>query len=226
MKSLKTSLLTCLLAGFSLPLAAATYNDATGDGALVGTGGGILDISSVEVNNTLTDLIFKINLAGNPVATDWGKYMIGLDTTAGGDSAGNGWGRPISMSGMDYWIGGWADFGNGAELRQYTGTWGGPSPLTFSKDTSSVTIQLTLAALGLAPGSSFNFDVYTSGGGGTDGAIDALSNPSQTIGGWSDAYNSTLVSTYTVSVIPEPTTLALFGLGGLLVWRRFSQSRN
>ena len=84
--------------------AATTYNDATGDGALVGTGGGILDISSVEVNNTLTDLIFKINLAGNPVATDWGKYMIGLDTTAGGDSAGNGWGRPINRS----WSGGTA----------------------------------------------------------------------------------------------------------------------
>ena len=52
-----------------IPARAATYFDPLGDGALVGVGGGILDISSVEVNNTATDLIFKINLAGDPTAT-------------------------------------------------------------------------------------------------------------------------------------------------------------
>src|SRR5712672_2828656 len=76
---------------------AVTYTDSTGEN-FTGAGGGILDISSVEVTNTPTDVIFKINLTGDPVATDWGKYMIGIDSVGGGDTTGDGWARPVSMS--------------------------------------------------------------------------------------------------------------------------------
>jgi len=205
---------------------AATYGDSTSD-TFTGAGGGILDITSVEVNNNATDLIFKINLAGNPTSpTDWGKYMIGIDSVVGGDSTGNGWVRPISMSsGMDYWIGSWADSGNGAEVWKFT-SWGlqsatygsNPDSISIAKDSSSVTLQFKFAGLGLGLGSSFAFDVYTSGGGSGDGAVDALANPSQTISDWGNAYNSGgLVYNYTV---PEPSALALLGLGGLAVaWR-------
>jgi hypothetical protein len=223
-------LLLCSVIALGFNAAAATYTDPTGDGALVGAGGGILDITSVEVNSTSTDLIFKINLAGDPVATDWGKYLIGIDSAPGGDTAGNGWARPISMSsGMDYFIGSWADWGNGAEIRNWTGAaWNlqsatylpNPDNLTFAKDTSSVTLQFGFAGLGLAPGSSFSFDVYTSGGGGSDGAIDALANPAQTIANWSDPYDSgSLVVSYTIP-IPEPSALALIGLGALALAQR------
>src|SRR6476659_232043 len=111
----KALLLTTLtVATFGFSAKASTYGDTAGDIFPPDT---ILDITSVEVNNTATLLTFKINLVGNPVATDWGKYMIGIDSTAGGDTAGNGWGRPISMSsGMDFWLGSWADSGNGLEV--------------------------------------------------------------------------------------------------------------
>ena len=211
-----------ILAALALNAQAATYLDSTGE--IIS--GAHIDISSVEVNNTATDLIFKINLVGNPVATDWGKYMVGLDTTAGGDVAGNGWSRPIGMSsGMDYWVGSWADSGNGAEVHKYTGSWalqnatyGTPGGLSVSKDSSSVTITYPYASLGLAPGSTFYFDAYTSGGGPTDGAIDALGNPAQSIAGWSDYYNSgSLVNSYTIPAVPEPTALALLGIGASLI---------
>lgn len=224
MKSVSTLLVVAALAG---PTAfAATFLDATGETI----GPGILDIASVEVNNTATTLSFKINLAGNPVTTDWGKYMIGIDSAPGGDVVGNGWARPIGMaSGLDYWVGSWVDFGNGAEIRNWTGTWNlqsatynpNPDALAISKDASSVTLSFNFAGLGLIPGSTFAFDVYTSGGGGGDSAIDALGNPAQSIANWGDPYNSGAnVATYTISAVPEPTLGGLLAVSGLLVFRR------
>jgi hypothetical protein len=225
-----------VLALAALPAHAGIYSDSTGENFTT-AGGGILDITSVEVNNTASDLIFKINLAGDPVATDWGKYCIGFDTTAGGDPAGNGWVRPISMSsGMDYWVGSWVDTGNGAELRKWDGTaWPGtaqsstgganPDGLTISKDTSSLTLQFHFAGLGLVNGSTFHFDVYTTGGGGTDGAVDALANPTQTISDWGNSYDSVLQDAFTITAVPEPTTAALLGLGGLIAIQRVLRRR-
>ena len=224
--------ITCAVAFCALSTHAATYTDTAGETIF----GGILDISSVEVNNTATALTFTINLLGDPIATDWGKYMIGINSVAGGDSAGNGWARPIRMSsGMDYWVGSWVDFGNGAEIRNWTGsTWNlqsatynpNPDALSISKDTSSVTISFNFAGLGLSVGSSFTFDVYTSGGGGNDSAIDALGNPAQSIANWPDPYDSAQnVYTYTITQVPEPAAAALFGFGGMVVLIRRAARR-
>ncbi|MGC3957724.1 MAG: hypothetical protein QM813_07170 [Verrucomicrobiota bacterium] len=211
------TLLTCACVALACSARAATYSDPIGD-VFTGAGGGILDISSVEVNSTATDLIIKINLAGDPVATDWGKYMIALNTTAGGDTAGNGWGRPISMpAGMDYWVGAWADSGNGAEIRKFTGTWPvqsatynpNPDNLSVSKNTSSVTVQFAFAGLGLAPGSSFVFDVFSSGGGGGDGAVDALSVATQSIGDWGNSFSSQSTLSFTIPQVPETNRVGI-----------------
>lgn len=68
----------------------------------------------------------------------------------------------------------------------------------------------------------FRFGGYARTGG--DGAIDALGNPTQTIGGWPDYYNSGAnVLSYAIPVVPEPTMGALLGLGGLMVVRRYAR---
>ena len=216
---------------------AVTYLDSTGEN-FTGAGGGILDIASVEVTQpNATDLMFKINLTGNPTSpTDWGKYMLSFDTVAGGDTTGNGWGRPIALtSGMDYWIGSWADSGFGVQLWKFTGAWaqiggagpfaGGPSlpGLTNFTDSSSMTIKVAWADLGLLPGSVLCFDVYTSGGGGGDSAVDSLANPAQTISDWPGPYSSALCIDYTI--VPEPSTLLLVGFGGLMLIGRIFRRR-
>lgn len=213
------TLAACITVVTSLiPTASAQiiYTDATGDEF---SGNTILDIATVEVSNDATDLIFKLNLLGDPVATDWGKYMIGIDVDGGGatgDTAGNGWGRPISMSmGMDYWYGSWVDSGGGAEVYNYSGSWNRqnatydtPGGLTISKDTNSVTITYPFASLGLSISDTFYFDVYTSGGGGTDTAIDAAANPAQTVSGWGDPYDSAAnLEMYTLVTPTDPTNM-------------------
>lgn len=231
MKKLFAAALVCVAA--AAPVQADLYSDPAND-VFTGAGGGILDILSVEVTNDATDVQFKLTLAGDPVATDWGKYMIIFDSVPGGDVAGNGWGRPISMpTGADYWVGSWVDSGNGVQLFNYSGAWNmtdangpfaGPggtpaaSPnIGINKAVNEVTITASLAALGLNVGDKFWFDVFTSGGGGGDGAIDSLGNPNQQVSDWGQPSNANPVS-YTV--IPEPATLGLFALGVVTLLRR------
>jgi hypothetical protein len=210
------------------------YNDAIGDEAFPNPH---MDIVSVEVMNDASDIMFTINLTGDPIATDWGKYLVAIDSVIGGDTVGNGWGRPISMpSGMDYWIGSWVDWGDGAEVYSWSSsnTWdlvdaayGADSTdmLLPVKTTNSVTLTTSLASMGLGVGDTLVFDVFTTGGGGTDGAIDALSDPNPTVAGWSDQYDSGSTLSYTV--IPEPATVGLVGLFGLgmLVSRRIFRQK-
>jgi len=220
----------CVLATSASTLpAATTFTDNAADVAVPGNPFPHLDIASVDVSNDNTTLTFKINLNGDPVATDWGKYMIGISTAVGGDTAGNGWGRPISMQdGMEHSIGAWVDGGNGAQLWDYTGVWNmdsaAPPPnasdLSISKDASSVTISLDFASLGLALNNSFTFDVYSSGGGSGDGAVDALSASIPSISDWGNSYQTPGAGAPSYTLVPEPASAALGLLGTLMFLRR------
>ncbi|MCX7865973.1 PEP-CTERM sorting domain-containing protein [Limisphaera sp. VF-2] len=196
--------------------AAVNFPDATGD--FTPSGFGYLDITSVVVDNDATTLSFQIHLAGNPLAVDWAKYLIGLDTAPGGNTTGpDGWGKPISMSvgGMDYFIGSWMNFGTGAELRHWDGSaWPivSGSGITVATGPSSVTLSLPLASLGVNIGDTLRFDVYTTSDGNS--VLDAAGSTAAR--SWNnDPYDSgNNVLSYTL--VPEPTLPALLGLGAVL----------
>ncbi|MBC8108916.1 MAG: PEP-CTERM sorting domain-containing protein [Anaerolineae bacterium] len=203
---------------------AAVFNDTIGDNF---DGNAHMDIKSVEVTNTLTDITFKITTNGsiaNP--TDWGKYMIGIESVAGGDTGnpvGNPWGRNIRIaSGMDAWVGSWVDGGGGgAQPFTFNGSWTQNGQFVPVLGADSTTITVPLASLNLIPGQGISFDVYSGGGGGGDSANDALGNPGQTISDWQVPYDSgTQLLSYTLSV-PEPASMGFIGLGALsLIARR------
>lgn len=221
-------LLGVLVVGLlALPVSATVYNDATGDlndgagGTTDFTGFPHLDIASVKVTNTLSDITFAVTLVGDIQATNWGKYMVLIDSAVGGDVAGNGWGRPISMSsGAEGWLGSWVDGGGNFEDYTYDGAvWnlGGTSALD-SITQFTATMTTSLASLNLSVGDSILFDVYSSGGGGTDSAIDALSEATPSVLDWGGPFDTTNALKYNIT--PEPASLALIGLGGLALIRR------
>jgi hypothetical protein len=220
------------------------YSDAIGDiGAGISTGNGTLDIVGMEVSNTPTDLTFKLTVNGNVSSTDWGKFMIGIATQkTDGTLTGNGWGRPINLSfdndpfaaqivGMNHWIGSWVDGGGGSQFWTYdTGSsaWvGGAALPAFSVSagtTSEVNYTVPLAAMNLIPGNVIYFDAYSSGGGGGDSAIDSLANPNVSVTNWGDTYTSYAtgaggpgLNSYTVSAVPEPSSMAAVGLAGAAI---------
>lgn len=190
-----------------------TYNDAIGDiSPALPTAGGTLDIVKMEVTDTTTDIIFTLTVNGNISNTDWGNFMIGIaNQKTAGTTTGNGWGRPINLdagdgNGMTHWIGSWVNGGGGSQLWTYSGTsWNGPAALagySFAAGTeSTITYTVTKASLGVATGDTILFDAYSSGGGGGDGAVDALSNPSVSITAWGGNYTSQAptISSYTLS---------------------------
>lgn len=225
-----TALALAALAGLTATsTAATTFTDATGDVAVPGNPFPHIDITSVDVSNTSSTLTFQIFVNGNPVSTDWGKYMVGISTASGGDTASNCWGRPISLQdGMEHWIGSWVDGGNGAELWDYSGSWSqdsattgaNPANLSISKNSNSVTLTLDFASLGLSLSDSFTFDVYSSGGGGGDGAVDSLALGTSSITNWGDSYKTSSSNALSYTLIPEPSTALLGAIGTLALLRR------
>ena len=226
--------------GMNSAFAAQTYTDAIGE--TINPADGTIDFVGAEVSNTATDLVISLKVNGNVGTTDWGKFMIGIATTkTDGTTSGNGWNRPINLSapsgkGMDFWTGAWVDGGGVSQLYKYTsgtptGSWSniGSSNQqigTYATGKSLLTYTYSLATLGVTVGDTIYFDAYSSGGGGTDGAIDALANSAQSIGAWGDSYTSSGPNLNSYTVIPEPSTGVLMGLGvaGLLVVRRIRQN--
>jgi hypothetical protein len=223
------------------------YSDPAGDiDPGIANAGGTADILGMEVSNTLTDINFKLTVNGDVATTNWAKFMIGIASTkTAGTTTGNGWGRPINLQvtgtagpGMDHWIGSWVDGGNGSQLWSYTGgTWSGPGALGgFSVTpgaTSQISYTVSMASLGLVDGDTFYFDAYSSGGGGGDSAIDSLANPNVSITSWSQTYTSQPVAaaglglnSYTITAVPEPASVAAFGVVGVAVAGRLMRRRS
>lgn len=211
------------------PASAATFFDATGENF---DGNAHMDITQVDVTDDGTNITFKISVsAANITSPDWGKYVIGIDTNPAtgdfGSPVGNPWGRNINMAdGMDAWIGSWVDSGGGFQPWTYSGgSWtqnGSGVPVLSGNMT---TITTSLASLGLSPGQSFKFDVYTTGGGGGDSANDAAANPNQTVNDWQVPYSTPSGGALMYTTVPEPATIGLVGLALVAVAGRMRRKK-
>ena len=210
---------------------ADVYADATNDLHSSFSGFDHLNITSVEVTNDANFIYFAIATAGDLDATNWGKYLIGMDTGRNAGDNSNPWGRNVNWDrGITDFVGSWADDGGsgaGAELHAWDGaSWGMAAGTEISGDDSQHAagiqmIAVSLAALGLGNGDVVDFDVLTTGG-GADPGIDHLSRSDYSTDSWGTQSLSGQFASYTVQIVPMPTSamFALFGLGGLAAIKR------
>lgn len=217
-----TSLTSRVLAGSAALLCAAaacaqstSYSDSVND--LFDNGFGNLDITGVTVSNTETHLSIAVTTRD---FQNWTKYLIFLNTAAGGTGT-NGWGRPIDLSGaqIDYYIGSWVDSPTGnSQFWNYGAEWNLGNTFTNAVSGNTVTWTVSLASLGLGLGSTFTFDVATSGG-GNDPGVDHLSRFDAATPGWGTPSVAGTFLSYTV--VPAPGAFALLAAAGLATgWRR------
>ena len=192
------------------------YTDSTFD--LFDNGLDNLDISGVDISDDGTNLSIAITTRGFQT---WTKYMIFIDSAAGGTTS-NAWSRPVNLtSDIDYFVGSWVDASsNNSQFVSWTGSawnWGSESTLSNSVSANTVTWSFSLASLGLSAGQTFYFDVATSGGGGDPG-VDHLSRSDMATSGWGSPSTSGNFLGYTT--VPAPGAIALLGLASLFGRRR------
>ncbi|HSU53173.1 MAG TPA: PEP-CTERM sorting domain-containing protein [Candidatus Dormibacteraeota bacterium] len=173
-----------------------------------------------------------------------GNPSAGGDTSANATTHGNPYTRAISIDssfgGMTDWIGIFGAGGSGTAGSPFTSygyndyawntngtsfTWSkinqlnSGQPLNISSNAITVTVPLNDFAsnFALTPGTTFDFDVYSTGTSGNQTAYDSLvvQGPIQGTFNATAQYNGTVLDSYTITAVPEPTTLALAGLGGL-----------
>ena len=107
---------------------------------------------------------------------------------------------------------------------------GGPIVLGSGSIDSSLTVTVPMADfvsnLPLTPGTTFDFDIYSTGTSAGQTAYDSLADQSATNGAGGGAgsataqYNGTVLDSYTIAAVPEPATLALCGLGCFALLKR------
>jgi len=224
----------------TLNAAAATYTGpGTADGTAVNDGGGI---SSVIINSDASDITFTIN-SSQPMAS-YIFYAVELQIVGqaanGSTSLVNPWGEHLGIStGLNSLINTW---GTGASALTYSGgTWNQNEAENYSAGgtgSSFATVTFALSSLGLSVGNSFYFDAVSSyaspSGQSAYGALASTGYPAESDNSWqpwsganyydsaTDASSTFNTGATLYTVVPEPTTLVLVGLGGLLLLcRRF-----
>lgn len=233
----------CVVVAIAGVASADVYSDNTGSSA---TGGDLhefffdqgfnhLDIVSVTVTNDATNLYFDIQVNADIDATNWGKYVVGMDTgrNAGvNDTDPGSWNRNVDwVRGITDLVGTWADDGGsgmGGELRQYDGAAWGLTDATYigggligGSDAGHAggvqSVWVSLAALGLSVGDTVEFDVFSTGG-GADPGVDHLSRFDPSTSDWGTTSVAGQFLSYTI--VPAPSGIALLGFGGIAAVRR------
>lgn len=230
-----SSIVVAALASLSLPLAAATFggNNDTGFGGTIGNGSLALTDDGTTLTGTLTtgadmndDLVIYIDSVSGGFADTSGFG----DANDGSRRAISGFDGGANRSLMTFASGFRPDYAIslGPSDNSYGGLWqlanGGNNSLNFINSVNlsplnatagTYTFSISLTDIGLTPGAGQSFELfgtYTSNSGYR--STEAIAGNDTGTQGW-NSFQQTSYATYTTTVVPEPSTLAICGLSGL-----------
>ncbi|HVM61431.1 MAG TPA: PEP-CTERM sorting domain-containing protein [Verrucomicrobiae bacterium] len=215
------------------------YGPGVANGSGVNDGAGI---SSLAINNDANNITFTLT-SSQPQAS-YIFYAIELQIVGqaanGSTSLVNPWGENLGISsGVNSLVNTW---NTGASALTYSGgSWGQNEAESYSAGgtgSTFFTVTFALSSLGLSVGEQFKVDAVSSyaspSGQSAYGALDSSGWPAESDSSYhpwaggnyydsaTDANSTFNTGNDVYTVIPEPTTLVLVGLGGLLlVGRRF-----
>jgi hypothetical protein len=221
----------------SSAMAQSTYNGpGVADGSAPADGGAI---SSVVVNNNATSISFTINSTETMASYIFYSVELQIVGQAGSGYTGfaNPWNPQVGIStGENALIN---TYGSGGTPGIYSGSWAMGSGVSYTAGGTGfdyATITLPLSSLGLSLGDSFYFDVVSSyttpSGQAAYGALDNtgyLPESDNNYTPWNGtSYYDSATSPGTTfgnaatlyTVVPEPATCTLMGLGTLVLVRR------
>ena len=241
---MKTVLIALAVIAFSLNVSAIVVDgvvdpeygppiaiDQAGDG----NGNANMDLLELYAASDPTYLYVAFTINADIVATDWGKYMVYIDTdnTDNSGATSDAWGRNVvvvnTMHLPEYTVNCWVDsppFGiDHFQFVPWDGTqwdWGAagqPAAAALTGGSPSV-IEWSIPWTQLgSPGGTIYLEVWNTGGGATDNAQDTINNPAED---WnaSDWSTQATLQNSAAYLIPEPGTILAFGLVALAIIRK------
>lgn len=191
---------------------APVATDQAGDG----NGNANMDLLSLYVAQDATAYYFAWTINANIVNTNWGKYILYVDTTNDANGAtSDAWGRNVVVQDPhkpEFSVNSWSDvanYGTGNiqfwQWNQGTTSWSQNSTIDEAArgagDTSVLEWKVLKSALGNP--NSIWVEVYSTGGGDNDNAQDTINDPAEdwNASNWSD--QATLLNS---TQFPAPVT--------------------
>lgn len=182
--------------GFGTPTVDGTLDAVYGaaeatDGTGAPQGNAVMDLGKLYVCNDATYWYFYFTVNANIGTTNWGKYLLYIDTNgvAASGATTDAWGRNVRVLDPhkpEFSINGWVDsppYGaNHTQLWAWNGTaWSS----TTSADAAALSagaisgIEWKVARTKLGDPTQIWCEVYATGGGATDNAQDTANNPAE-----------------------------------------------
>lgn len=222
---------------YGAPLATDPSGDLASPGPADWQGVAWTDLTALYATNDATYLYVFISSPlldqdGSLGTVSEGSYGLAIDvngSSAGGPS--DPWGNAITFTQLglpDFAVRGNVNGDQWTELLTWDGSawtgfatnWGGiggADPNVALGDDSGVELRIALADLGLSAGDTVNLFAFATQSSGSKGAYDTVPADDQSTG-WDDS--TTQAASVAYLIVPEPASLALCGIGGLLLASR------
>lgn len=169
---------------------------AAGDEGGAGNNG-ILDLENLHAIADAGNLYIALTIDGDITAADWGKYCVFINSpNLTGTSTTDQWARPVTST-SNYQFHSWVDAGGGSGFHVWdngTTAWvaaGSGTAFAFDGGQVPSVVEISIPLSQLGNPSSVDIVAWSTAGGGTDNAQDAIPAANGNAADWGTVRNLT-----------------------------------